>query len=603
MTHRKDSQWRLAAYCVAGALALLPPGLAAQDSSAAALAPEAASTVQLAELSSGQGFAVAAANPLAAEAGVRMLRAGGSAMDAAIAVQMVLGLVEPQSSGIGGGAFLLHFDGREVLAWDGRETAPAAVSEAFFLDAEGLPLPFLQAAASGRSVGVPGLLRMLEAAHRQHGRLPWAALFEPAIELAERGFALSPRLHTLLDTDPALRDNAAARSFFYHADGTPLPVGHLLTNPALAEILRRLASEGSEVFYQGDIARDLVMRVAQHPQAPGLLAASDLTDYRPVLREAMCTDWRTFSICGFPPPSSGHLAIMQILGILHALPETETTLQDNLPGESWLHRFIEANRLAFADRAVFVADPAFVSPPGDAWHSMLSPGYLQQRAQIIGTLRVEPIEAGQPAGSQLSYAPQATQADSGTSHISIIDAEGNAVAMTSTIEAAFGARILADGGTDLAGGYLLNNQLTDFSFKPRNEAGTPIANRVEPGKRPRSSMSPTLIFDRDSGKLLASLGSPGGAAIIAYTARSIIAMFDWGLNPQQAVALPHAVTLGGPVFIEQGLWPVATQEGLRTRGHNIFERELTSGIQAIVLTPQGWQGGADPRREGVVLGD
>lgn len=586
-----------------------------------ALTPEGASGFNPVTVAQGQAYAVAAANPLAAQAGVEMLEAGGSAMDAAVAVQMVLTLVEPQSSGIGGGAFLLHYDGQHIVAWDGRETAPQAVNERLFLDADGQPLPFMQAAASGRSVGVPGLLVMLEAAHAEHGRLAWSRLFEPAIRLAENGFPVSPRLHSLLATDPELRHNAAARRYFYTEDGQPQPVGHRLSNPALASMFRQIAQQGSQTFMSGAIAQDMVERVTTHPVAGGQLSTQDLAEYRAIRRSPMCTEWRTLLMCGFPPPSSGHLAIMQILGILEALPglpvqwdqpppqhaaeaadAANAASQPALPSGNWLHRFIEASRLAFADRAMYLADPHFVSAPAGNWHSLLSPGYLHHRATLIGEQRIEQVEAGQPDGWQQAFAPQTSQTDSGTSHISIIDPSGNAVSMTSTIESAFGARILADGGTGLEGGYLLNNQLTDFSFRPADDNGTPIANRVEPGKRPRSSMSPMLVFDRDSGKLLASLGSPGGAAIIAYTARTALAIFDWGLNVQEAIDLPHAVSLGGPVFVEQHRWPDVIQQALRERGHEVIERELTSGLHAIVLDDRGWQGGADPRREGVVVG-
>ncbi|HRP95709.1 MAG TPA: gamma-glutamyltransferase family protein [Rhodocyclaceae bacterium] len=548
-------------------------------------------------------FAVAAANPLATDAGFQVLAAGGSALDAAIAVQMVLTLVEPQSSGIGGGAFLLHHDGRELVAYDGRETAPQAVGEDLFVDADGQPLAFMDAVASGRSVGVPGVLRMLEMAHVRHGRLPWAALFVPAITLAEQGFPVSARLHTMLETDEALRRNAKAAAFFYDDAGKALPVGHMLRNPALAAVLRQLAAHGSDAFYFGPIARDLVAEVRAHPERPGALAEGDLTAYTAMVRDAICTDWKRFRVCGFPPPSSGHLTIMQMLGILEHLPPVEAPLVDGLPAPDWLHQFTEAARLAFADRGLYIADPDFVEAPGGDWTTLLAPAYLRARAALIGDESMVHGVPGSPAPSKVSLAPQPEQLEFGTSHLSIVDAYGNALAMTTTIESAFGARILVDGGTNLAGGFLLNNELTDFSFAPRDEAGRPIANRVEPGKRPRSSMSPTLVFERDSGALVASLGSPGGAAIIHYTAKALIAMLDWGLDAQRALDLPHAVTLGGPTFLEEGRFPEATIEALRVRGHEVVERELTSGLQAIRRTESGFFGGADPRREGIVMGE
>jgi gamma-glutamyltranspeptidase / glutathione hydrolase len=572
-------------------------------------------------------FAVAAANPLATDAGFQVLRAGGSAVDAAIAVQMVLTLVEPQSSGIGGGAFLMHFDGQNIAAYDGRETAPMAVGETLFLDDEGKPLAFLEAATSGLSVGVPGVLRMLEMAHARHGKLPWAALFTPAIALAEEGFAVSARLHTLLETEQALRKNAKAAAFYYDASGNPLPVGHRLKNPALAAIFRHLAEHGGDAFYGGEMARDLVSEVQGHPERPGALSTKDLAAYAARVRDPMCTEWRTYRICGFPPPSSGHMAIMQMLGILeHAPPlgrvahegtaaaqaaetqavadrQADTPLVDGIPGADWLHLFTEAARLAFADRGLYIADPDFVDAPGGAWTTLLAPDYLRERAALIGDRTMGRAEPGTPAPRKVSQGRQAEQRESGTSHISIVDAEGNALAMTTTIEAAFGARILADGGTGLAGGYLLNNELTDFSFQPADDAGRPIANRVEPGKRPRSSMSPTLVFDRESGAFIASLGSPGGAVIIHYTARTLIAMLEWGLDAQRAIDLPHAGTLGGPTFLEEARFPQATIEALQRRGHEVVERDLTSGLQAIRRTESGFFGGADPRREGIVMGE
>ena len=594
----------LLSMCSALALLVSAGQLAARsDAPAPSVQPEAASGVEVKPGWAMTHFAVAAANPLATEAGFTILRAGGSAVDAAIAVQMVLTLVEPQSSGIGGGAFLMHFDGDEVSAWDGRETAPADATEDLFLDAEGQPLPFIEAAASGRSVGVPGVLRMLEAAHREHGRLPWADLFVPAIELAERGFAVSARLNTMLAADPVLREDAAAAAFYYDASGEPWPVGHVLANPALAAILREISVSGADALHAGPVARDMVTRVVNHPRGAGSLSEHDLDAYRPVKRAPLCTDWRTLRVCGFPPPSSGHLTVMQIIGILDGLPSQADALDAGLPSEAWLHRFLEAARLAFADRALYIADPDFVTAPGGDWNTLLAPAYLQTRAGLIGERSMGRAEAGDPAPVTARLAPQSEQTGFGTSHISIVDAFGNAVAMTTTIESAFGARILADGGTGLAGGYLLNNELTDFSFRPHDEAGVPIANRVEPGKRPRSSMSPTLVFDAGSGELLASLGSPGGAAIIHYTARALWAIFDWGLDAQRALDLPHAVTLGGPVFMEEGRWPEATLEALRARGHEVSERELTSGLQAIQRTADGWFGGADPRREGVVMGE
>lgn len=548
-------------------------------------------------------FAVAAANPLATDAGYQVLKAGGNAIDAAVAVQMVLTLVEPQSSGIGGGAFLMHFDGADVQAYDGRETAPATVTGELFME-NGEPLPFMDAVASGLSVGVPGTVRMLEQAHAEHGQLPWRELFTPAITLAEEGFAVSQRLHTSLANDEALRQNERARAFYYTAEGEPLEVGTSLKNPALAAILRSIADEGSAAFYEGAVAEDLVEQVQSHPVRPGTMTLEDISGYQSLAREPLCTPWQQWEVCGFPPPSSGHLTVMQILGMMDQQPLLEAPLEDGVTSSGWLHQFLEASRLAFADRGRYIADPDFVDAPGGDWSLMLAPDYLDKRSQLIGDESMgESAEPGNPGELAVSFASQPEQPEYGTSHISIVDADGNAIAMTTTIEQAFGSRLLADGGTDLPGGYLLNNELTDFSFTPEID-GQPVANRVEPGKRPRSSMSPTLVFDQESGELVASLGSPGGAAIIHYTARTLAAMRDWGLNAQEALNLPHAITLGGDVYLEEGRFPDSTIEALRERGHTVSERELTSGLQAIRRLEDGTLfGGADPRREGVVMGE
>ncbi|MGQ7263597.1 gamma-glutamyltransferase [Vreelandella sp. V005] len=552
---------------------------------------------------SAESFAVAAANPLATDAGYQVLKAGGNAIDAAIAVQLVLNLVEPQSSGIGGGAFLMTYDGGEVRAYDGRETAPQAVNSDLFLQ-DGEPLEFNQAVVSGLSVGVPGTLRMLEKAHAEQGELAWAELFTPAITLAEEGFAVSNRLHTSLANDEFLRQDRLASQFYYDAQGEPIAVGETLKNPALAEVLRRVAAQGSAAFYEGEVAEDIVERVQNHPERPGALVLEDLSGYEALNREPLCTPWQQWEVCGFPPPSSGHLTVMQILGMLDQQPLLEAPLDNGASSSGWLHQFLEASRLAFADRGRYIADPDFVEAPGGDWSSMLAPDYLEKRSELIDEMSMgENAEPGNPGELAVSWASQPEQPEYGTSHISIVDDEGNAVAMTTTIEQAFGSRILSDGGTGLAGGFLLNNELTDFSFVPEVD-GEPVANRVEPGKRPRSSMSPTLVFDQESGELVASLGSPGGAAIIHYTARTLVALRDWGLSAQEALNLPHAITLGGDVYVEEGRFPEATMDALRERGHTVSERELTSGLQAIMRLNDGTLfGGADPRREGVVMGD
>lgn len=549
--------------------------------------------------------AVAAANPLATDAGHQVLRAGGSALDAVIAVQMVLGLVEPQSSGIGGGAFLLHFDGQKVTAHDGRETAPAGARGDMFMD-QGKPLPFPEAVQSGHSVGVPGAVRMLEVAHRQHGRLPWAQLLQPAITLAEQGFRVSPRLHALLNADALLKKDPLALRFFYQADGQAWPVGHVLCNPEYAQVLRLIADQGSRALHEGPVAQAMVTRTAQAPR-PGTLSLQDLASYQPRMREVLCFDHtaagRAYRLCGFPPPSSGHIAIGQILGMLGNTSAQGPELSAGLPSPDFLHRYTEASRLAFADRAQFVADPDFVQAPAGDWRSMLAPGYLRERSDLIGSQGMKSAPAGQPGGKTTSFAPMPTQTEYGTSHISVVDAQGRAVAMTTTIEAAFGSRRMVTTDPSRPGGFLLNNELTDFSLAPADAQGRPIANRVEPGKRPRSSMSPTLVFDKTTGQLLMSGGSPGGAAIIHYTAKLLTGTLHWGLNAQQAIDLPNFGSLGGPTLLEAKRFNGSTVDGLKARGHEVREMEMTSGLQAIERMPSGWFGGADPRREGLVKGD
>ena len=560
-------------------------------------------------------FAVAAANPLATDAGYQVLKAGGSAVDAAIAVQMVLTLVEPQSSGIGGGAFLLHFNGRQTEAYDGRETAPAAATEKLFLNAEGKPMPFIEAVVGGRSVGVPGTVRMLEMAHKAHGKLPWSTLFEPAISLSENGFKVSARLNSLLSNEPHLKKDPVAAAYFYQADGAAHPVGHVLKNPALAAILKSIAAQGSGALHDGDIAQAIVDKVQRHVTNPGSLSRADLASYQAVQRAPLCHDYRANSrdvrICGFPPPSSGAIAIGQILGLMNQTNAASLPLENGLPGAQWLHLYTEASRLAFADRAQYVADPAFVPPPAGNWMSLLDPAYLADRARLIGqtpgTMSMKTAKPGLPAGTKTSFAPMSDQTEYGTSHISIVDAFGNALAMTTTIEDGFGSRQMVNVRPGLSGGFLLNNELTDFSFAPADASGLPIANRVQPGKRPRSSMAPTLVFDQSSGKLIMSGGSPGGALIIHYTAKAVYGVLNWGLPPQQAINLPNFASLNGPTVLEEKRFPAATVDALKARGHEVREANMTSGLQAITSGQAHgkplWFGGADPRREGIVMGD
>lgn len=554
----------------------------------------------------------ATGHPLASEAARQMLREGGSALDATIAAQMVLTLVEPQSSGIGGGALLMHWDGQRVQAWDGRETAPATADENLLLGPDGKPMPFLRAAVGGRAVGTPGVVRMLEAVHREHGRLPWARLFEPAVRWSEEGFPVSERLHAQLRSETALKQNAQARAYFYNPQGEPWPVGHRLRNPALAAIFKRLASEGSVALHSGDIARDMVLRVRTHATNPGQLSTDDLERYTPVQRDPLCGLWQQrWWICGFPPPSSGQMAILQMLGLLErlpSLPAAQAALQGGVPTDVWLHRYTEAARLAYADRALYLADPDFVPPPAHSWHALLSDDYLRERAALIGERSMQRASAGKPRDrrhqkTSALYAPQADSPEYGTSHVSIVDAQGRAVSMTTTVEAVFGSRLMADGGTGLPGGYLLNNQLTDFSAAPRSAEGLSIANRVQPLKRPRSSMSPTLVFDGKGGPLVLNLGSPLGQAIPHLVAKSLIASLEWNLEPLAAISLPNFGSFNGPTLLETGRFSPALRAALLARGHELQENDLTSGLQVLRRTPQGWMGASDPRREGAVRGD
>jgi gamma-glutamyltranspeptidase/glutathione hydrolase len=552
----------------------------------------------------------AAANPLAAEAGRAILRAGGSAVDAAIAMQMVLTLVEPQSSGIGGGAFLLHWDGRRVQSFDGRETAPMAADENLFVTPQGRTMGFADAVVGGRAVGVPGVLRMLELAHRQHGKLPWARLFEPAIELADRGFAISPRLHALLAKERHLAKNDAARAYFYDADGAPKAVGTRLKNPELAATLRAIAQGGADAFYRGPIAADIVAAVRGHATNPGRLAESDLAGYQAKERAPLCTDYKRWRVCGMGPPSSGGIAVAQILGVLAVrdIAATPPVAVDGgvEPQPAAVHLFSEAGRLAFADRNRYVADDDFVAVDVAA---LTSPSYLAERARLIGDRSMGRAAPGSPAGVKAAWAEDVSPDRIATSHISAVDGDGNAVSMTTSIEDAFGARLMVRG-------FLLNNQLTDFSFLPHETdgkggmkpGGALVANRVQPGKRPRSSMAPTLVFDRASGRLVGTLGSPGGSQIINYVAKTLVGVLDWNLDVQQAIALPNFGSRNGPTEVEEGRASARLVEGLKARGHDVRAIPMTSGLQGIVRVrlpdgSDGWAGGADPRREGVALGD
>jgi gamma-glutamyltranspeptidase/glutathione hydrolase len=528
-----------------------------------------------------------------------MLKQGGSAIDAAIATQLVLTLVEPQSSGIGGGAFLMYFDGKKVHAYDGRETAPAAATEKLFQDADGKPLSREAGIVGGRSTGAPGVLRMLELAHKENGRLPWAKLFEPAIRLATHGFAVSPRLYALLSYDKYLARDPVAAAYFYDKDKKPWPVGHVLKNPELARTLKEIAEGGADAFYKGRIARDIAAKVQSHPTNPGLLTAQDIAAYQPKQRDPVCSDYKAYTVCGMPPPSSGGIAIAQMLGILEHTGLEKYAPVDGKVGADAVHLISEAGRLAYADRNRYVADTDFVPLPGKGIASLIDKRYLAQRAGLISERSMGRATFGVPDTMAVAWGLDNAPERPSTSHLSVADPFGAVLSMTTSVEDAFGSRQMVDG-------FILNNQLTDFSFDAQDENG-PIANRVQAGKRPRSAMSPTLVFDRATHKLVLSTGSPGGSAIINYVAKVLVGTLDWKLDVQQAISLPNFGSRNGPTELEAGRFPPAVVDALRARGHDVRQFDQNSGLQGIQrITRDGkevWFGGADPRREGVVKGD
>ncbi len=562
----------------------------ATGQAADSVSPEASTGKETRTEITASEWMVAAANPHASKAGAAMLEAGGNAVDAMVAVQVMLGLVEPQSSGLGGGAFLMYWDkkAQRLEAWDGRETAPMNATPRLFQDENGEPLKFWDAVVGGRSVGTPGTLKLLHTAHEKYGKLPWKKVLGPAIRLADKGFEVSPRLASLIESDKEkLSRFPATKAYFFDEAGEPLKAGTLLKNPSYAETLRAVSSN-LDAFYKGKIADAIVDTVQNAEGNPGVLSKTDLANYRVKQREVVCSPYRGTDVCGMGPPTSGGVAVGQILGLLSHYPLSE--LGPDNP-ESW--RLIgEASRLAFADRGRYLADDDFVPVPVEG---LLSPAYLAKRAELMnGKQALESVAPGEPAWSYANI----RQADDesielpSTSHFAIVDSDGNVVSMTTTIENGFGSRLMTNG-------FLLNNELTDFSFRTHKD-GYPIANRVEPGKRPRSSMSPTIVMK--GGVPYMAVGSPGGSRIIGYTAKTIIAHLDWGMDVQSAISLPHLVNRFGTYDVEAGTDAEKLTPALEEMGFKVNSRVLTSGLHAIVIDGETLRGGADPRREGVVIG-
>jgi len=544
----------------------------------------------------GKKWMISVANPYAAKAGLEILRQGGNATDAAIAAQLVLNLVEPQSSGIGGGAFLIHLDGKssEISTYDGREKAPASSNPEMFINTDGTHKKFFDAAVGGLAVGVPGLLRMLETAHREKGAIDWAKLFQPAIELAETGFAVSPRLNALIKKDKYLKFFEKTEAYFHTKKGTAHKVGHILKNPLFAKTLKIIAEKGADAFYTGELAQRIVDTVNGASKNPGNLSIADLASYTSKKREPVCMFYRQWLICGMGPPSSGGLTTLQILGMLE--PFDLSTLKpdkDEIINPIAAHLIAEASKLAFADRNFYIADEDFIPVPTAG---LLDPSYLRLRSREISSKKaLSRATPGNPGLKQSwNFAPGDDSRGMSTTHISVIDGEGNTVSMTSSIENVFGSRLMVDG-------FLLNNQLTDFSFIPKKN-GKLVANHAEPGKRPRSSMAPTIVIDAN-GKVVLAIGSPGGSNIIGYVAQTIIAALEWDLDIQSAINMPHIINRNGTTFLESNSGLDTLNNTLVSLGHTTKVVAMTSGLQGIRVRNGILYGGADYRREGVALSD
>lgn len=550
--------------------------------------PEAATGHQIKHQVMGNDYVVAAANPYAAKAGRTILEKGGSAVDAAIATQLVLTLVEPQSSGIGGGTFMMVYNkkNQQLTSFDGRETAPSNADETLFLNKHGKAVKWIEAVVGGRSVGVPGVLHAFASAHKQYGKLEWAELFAPAIKLADQGFVISPRLHSLLakQINPGVTKLPVIRDYFF-PDGKAIAIGSLKKNPPLANLYRDIAAQGIDAFYKGSNAKQMVDAVQNSQVAPGKLALNDLANYQSQQRDAVCTPYHQYKVCSMAPPSSGGVAVLQILALL----EEKNMAQYQPNEEQALHYFTQASRLAFADRNVYMGDPAFADIPTE---ELLAADYIKQRSQLI-TEKDTHATAGEPR-VKLSYAIDDAFELPSTSHVSIVDSDGNAVSMTSSIEMAFGSTVMVNG-------YILNNQLTDFALSP-SKNGKLMANRVEAGKRPRSSMSPVMVFNKD-GSLRLVVGSPGGSRIINYVSQVVIGVLDWKLSAQQAIDLPRITNRNNYTSLEKGTEIVNAAEALSKRGHTVRIVDLNSGLHSVEVINGKLYGGADPRREGIALSE
>lgn len=555
-------------------------------------APEQGTGLTQQQLVQAEKFMVATANPLATQAGYEILQRGGNAMDAMVAIQTTLTLVEPQSSGLGGGAFVVYWDNKaqKLTTYDARETAPLAATPELFLDKDGKPLKFMDAVVGGRSVGVPAIPKMMEALHHKHGSLAWKTLFDKPIELAEKGFAVSPRMAQSIEQNKTSLARYPETAAYFLPNGAPLQAGSVLKNPEFAQTVRDLAKHGSAPFYTGKYAQNIVDKVKNAHDNAGVLEMADLAQYQVIERHPVCANYRQYQVCGMDAPSSGGVAVGQILGILNQF-DAKTLSPNDL--QTW--RLLgDASRLAFADRDKYLADPKFAEVPSQI---LLSESYLASRAELLKNAQNKALEKTSAGELHLKNAPKQAAASAvelpSTSHIVIVDAQGNVLSMTTSIENAFGSTLMANG-------YLLNNELTDFSFEPTKD-GKPVANRVEAGKRPRSSMAPTIVLH--NGKPYMAIGSPGGSRIIGYVAKTLVAHVDWGMDIQAAISSPNILNRFGTYELEQNTAAAERASELQALGYKTEVRDLNSGIQGIVITDKGLIGGADPRREGRVMGD